>query len=102
MDDREERKRKVQQDPNQVAETSRCWNLKLNPAKCMLMRFVERIDKNYENYQIFGESMHFDNIYKDVGVYVDIKMRSHEPVGLVVGRARCTISDLLRCSVSLY
>ena len=27
----------------------------LNPAKCMVMRFEERVDDNCGNYQIFGE-----------------------------------------------
>ena len=54
MDDREEGMRKLQQDLNPVAETSRCWNVKLNPTKCMVMRFGERVDNNCENIQIFG------------------------------------------------
>ena len=57
LDNREEGMRKLQQDLNHVAETSRCWNLQLKPATCMVMRFGERVDDNCENYQIFGESL---------------------------------------------
>ena len=39
LDDGEEGMRKQQQDLNQFTETSKCWNLKLNPAKSMEMRF---------------------------------------------------------------
>ena len=99
LDDREEGMRKLQQDLNHVAETSRCWNLKLNPAKCMVMRFGERVDGNCEKYQIFGESLQFVKVYKDLGVYVDVKLRFHEHVNLVVGRASSMISNLLRCTV---
>ena len=65
--------RKLQHDLNHVAETSRCWNLKLNPAKCMVMRFGERVHGNSEKYQIFGESLQFVKVYKDLGVCVDVK-----------------------------
>ena len=39
FDDRKEGMRKLQQDLNYVAEKSRCWNLELTPAECMVMRF---------------------------------------------------------------
>ena len=51
MDEREEDMKKLQQDLNQGAVTSRFWNLKLNPAKCMVMRFGERVDEYFEKYQ---------------------------------------------------
>ena len=76
--DREEGMRKRQQDLNHVAETSRCWNLKLNAAKCMVMRFGERVDNNCQKYQTFGGSLQFVKVYKDLGVYVDVKLRFHE------------------------
>ena len=44
LDDRDKALQKLQQDLNHVAETSRCWNLKLNPAEGMVMRFGEQID----------------------------------------------------------
>ena len=99
FDDREEGMRKLQQDLNQRAEASSCWSLKLNPAKFMVKRFGERVDNNCEKYQIFGVSLQFVKVYKDPGVYVDVKLRFHEHVNLVVGRASSMISDLLRCTV---
>ena len=57
LDERREGIGKLQQDLNHVAETSRCWNLKLNTTKCMVMRFGEQVDNNCENYKIFAESM---------------------------------------------
>ena len=42
LEDRQGGMGKLKQDLNLVAETSRCWNLKLNPAKYMVMRFGER------------------------------------------------------------
>ena len=70
--------------------------------KCMVMRFGERVDDNCEKYQIFSESLQFVKVYKDLGVYVDVKLRLHEHVNLVVGPASSMISNLLRCCVSLY
>ena len=71
----------------------------LNPAKCMVLRFGERIDDNCEKYQTFGKNLQFVMVYKDLGVYVDLKLRFHEHVNLVVGRASSLISNMLRCTV---
>ena len=59
MDNREQGLMKLQQDPNHVAETNWRLNLKLNIAKCMIMRFDERVDNNYEKYRIFARSLQF-------------------------------------------
>ena len=84
LDDREEGMRKLQQDLSHVAGTITCWNLKLNPTKCMVMRYGELVDDNCEKYQIFGESLRFVKVYKDLGVYLNVKLRNHEHVNLVV------------------
>ena len=63
------------------------------------MRFGNRIGNNCGNYQIFGESLQFLKVYKDLGVYVDVKLRFHKHVYLVVGRASSMFSNLLRCTV---
>ena len=76
---------KLQQDLNHDAGTGRCWNHKINPAKCMVMRFGEQVDDNCEKYQIFGESLQFVKMYKGLGVYVDVKLEFHEHVNLLVG-----------------
>ena len=99
LDDREEGMKKLQQDLNHVAETSRCWNLQLKPAKCMVMSFGERIDDNREKYQKFGESLQLVKVYKDLGIYVYVKFGFHEHVNLVVGRDSPMISNLSRCTV---
>ena len=38
-------------------------------------------------------------MYKDPGIYVDIRLRFYEHVNLVVGQAGSMISNLLRCTV---
>ena len=63
------------------------------------MRFGERVDHNCEKYQVFAENLQFVKVYKDLGVYVDIKRRFLEHVNLVVGRTSSMIIDLLRCTV---
>ena len=60
----------LQQNLNHAEETSRCCNLKMNPVKCMVMRFGQRVNDNCEKYQIFGESLQFVKVYKDLGVYI--------------------------------
>ena len=74
-------------------------NLKLNPAKCMVMRLGEGVDNNCEKYQIFGKSLQFVKVYKDLGVYVDVKLGFHEHVNLAVGRSSSEISNLVRCKL---
>ena len=46
------------------------------------MRFGKGVDDNCEKYEIFGESLQCVKLYKDVGVYVDVKLRFHEHVNL--------------------
>ena len=62
------------------------------------MRFAERIDKTSEIYHILGESLQFINVYKDLGVYLDVRLTFHKHVNLVFGRASSMISNLLRCT----
>ena len=63
------------------------------------MKFAERVDDNCEKYQIFGEILQFVQVYKDLWVHVGVKVRFHEHINLVVGRASSMISNLLRCAV---
>ena len=50
LDDRVEGMRNLQLELNHIPEANKCWNLKLNPAKCMVMRFDERVDNNCKSY----------------------------------------------------
>ena len=93
--DKEEGKRKLQQDLTLVADTKRCWNLKLNSVKCMVMGFGERSGNKCENYQVFGESLHLVYVYKDLSRYVVAKLSFYEQVTLVVSRASSMFSKLL-------
>ena len=88
--------RYLQQDLNHVSETR---NLKLNPAKFMVRGFGERVDKNCVNYRIFDDRVQFVNVFKDLVVYLDVKLRFHEHVDQVVGRASSMISQLFRCTI---
>ena len=97
--DKEKDMRKLQQDLNNVAETRRCWNHKLNPVEFMVMRFGKRVDNNCEKYQIFCESLQFVKVYKDIGVYVDVNLRFDEHLNLVVGRVSSRNNNLLRCTL---
>ena len=91
--------RKLQRNLDHVAETNKCLNFKLNPTKFMVIRFGERVDSNCEKYQIFGEKLKFAKVYKDLGVYVGVKLRFNEHINLVLGRASSKISNLLRWTV---
>ena len=59
LNDKEKSMRKLRQDLIHVAETNRRWNIKLNPAKCMVIRFGELVDDNSGFTRIFGERLQF-------------------------------------------
>ena len=65
----------------------------------MTIRFGEWVENNSKKCEIFGESLQFVNVYKDQGVCANVKLRFHEHVNLVVGRASSMISNLLRYTV---
>ena len=72
--------RKLQRDPNHVAETSKSLNIKLNPANCILILSGKPVDNNSESYRIFGWSLQFAYVHKDLGVYVHVNLRFHKLV----------------------
>ena len=49
----------------------------------MVMRYGERVDDNREKYQKFGESLQSVKVYRDLGVYVDVKLRFNEHVNII-------------------
>ena len=99
-EDRDQSINRLQADIDSIARVSSSWSLKLNPAKCVVMRFGERLhEARVLDYQISGETLRFVEVYRDLGVVVDSSLRFHRHVDIVVGKAGSMISNLLRSTV---
>ena len=90
---------RLQNDLNNIADTSLSWNLKLNPAKCVIMRFGERSGTDQVAYSIYGTNLIFVDSYKDLGVTIDSGLKFHAHVNAVIGKAGAMINNLLRSTV---
>ena len=84
----------LQTDLDAVSEASISWNLRLNPEKCVVMRFGERksVDPN-TYYTVMGQHLNFVNVYRDMGVVIDPELKFHEHVNSVVGRVGSMINN---------
>ena len=89
----------LQSDLNKIYSRATSWNLKLNPGKCVVVRFGERSAIPAATYAINGEVMNVVGAYRDLGVIVDSKLRFHEHVRVMVGKCGGLMSELLRSTV---
>ena len=89
----------LQCDLDSIARISGSWNLKLNPGKCVGVRFGSAAMEGQPEYEILGVPVAFRTKYRDLGVTVDSRLRFHDHVDIVVGRVSSMISNLLRSTV---
>ena len=91
----------MQRDLDVISRVGRSWNLHLNTAKCVAMRFGYRGPRNSlaPCYSINEQRIPFVDQMKDLGVVVDDKLRFHHHLRTIVGRAGGLMSDLLRSTV---
>ena len=90
---------RLQNDSYNNADTSLSWNLKLIPAKCIIMRFGEKYLTYQVAYSIYGTNLLFVDSYKDLGITIDSGFKFHAYINAVIGKACATISSLLRRTV---
>ena len=81
-----------------LVSTSKSWNLCLNPAKCVVVRFGSgRDDLDCRSpYVLDGKSLRFVRSSRDLGVLVDEGLKFHLHVGDVVRKVGGLMSNLLR------
>jgi len=93
----------LQDDLDSIVRISSSWNLKLNPGKCVVMRFgrgcAGDVLAEDTHYHINGHVLEFVSTYRDLGVIVDTKLRFHAHVNTVVGKAGALMGDLLRSTI---
>ena len=88
----------LQGDLNVMAERSSAWNLKLNVDKCKVMRFG-RGNVGEARYLLNGTRLESVNVYRDLGVMVDVSLRFHHHVKSIAGKAGSLMNCLLRTTV---
>jgi len=95
---------RLQADLDSVSKVSASWNLKLNHDKCVVMRFSRGhyvyADGHNASYYLDGTKLKFVSSSKDLGVFVDTKLRFHQQVRSMVGRASALAQNLLRSTVN--
>ena len=93
----------LQADLDALARASSSWNLRLNPAKCVVMRFGARGvtdgDSVSYGYSIDGVPLRFVSAYRDLGVKVDTRLRFHSHIDGVVGKTGAMLNNLLHSTV---
>ena len=91
--------RNLQSDLNSIAQRSSSWNLKLNPSKCVVMRFGEKSQSSNEPYLIGGVNLRYVDSYKDLGIMIDSGLKFHAHINTVVGKTGAMINNLLSSTI---
>lgn len=91
----------LQGDLDLLVSLSRSWNLKLNPSKCVVMRFGGRTPADSDNsgYTLEGAPLKLVKSHRDLGILVDPSLRFHKHVSDVVRKASGLSNQLLRSTV---
>ena len=84
---------------NSIAES---WNLKLNPQKCVVIRFGDRHSDvlSRSGYWLGGSELRLVQSHKDLGVTVDCTLKFHGHVDIIVNKANAFANQLLRATVN--
>ena len=90
---------RLQTDLNNIADTRLSWNLKLNPAKRVIMSFGGKSETDQVAYSIYGTSLIFVDSYEDPGITIDSELKFHAHINAMIGKAGAIINNLLRSTV---
>ena len=79
----------LQQDLDNLFQASSSWNLKLNPDKCVVMRFGGgcRGTGSGSGYFINGRELQLVKSHRDLGIAVDSSLKFHIHINRVVWMA---------------
>lgn len=94
----------LQSDLDAVSSVAASWSLKLNPEKCVVLRFARGFREwndldPLSCYYLDGSQLRFVQSHRDLGVTVDTKLRFHQHIREVVGRAAGLASNLQRSTI---
>ena len=91
----------LQQDLDNLYRISSSWNLKLNPNKCVLMRFGTAVYSEGEDsgYVLGGSSLKLVRTHRDLGLLIDYSLRFHPHIAEIVRKSSGLANQLLRSTV---
>ena len=91
----------LQRDLDDLFQASSSWNLKLNPEKCVVMRFGGgcRGSESGSGYFINGRELQLVKSHRDLGIAVDSSLKFHIHINGVVWKASGLAGQLLRGTV---
>ena len=92
----------LQEDLNKMEEIASSWNLKLNPSKCVVVKFGVNSGGRggTSGYWLGGSELRLVSSHRDLGVVVDGTLKFHEHINGVVNKAWGLANQLLRCTVN--
>ena len=91
----------LQTDLENLHNISASWNLRLNPNKCVLMRFGAGSynEGDDSGYMLGGAALKLTRTHRDLGVLVDSSLRFHPHVAEIVRKSSGLSNQLLRSTV---
>ena len=95
----------MQADLDLINTRAQSWNLSLNPDKCAVLRFY-RGSFDWSSlgdaavYSLNGTPIKIVTGHKDLGVFIDSKLRFHQHIHTIVNKASGLASNLLRSTVN--
>ena len=89
----------LQRDLDRIYRRGLECSLRLNPEKCVIMRFGRGSAASSPQYTLDGHTLTVVHQYKDLGVWVDNKLKYHQHVRVTAGKAGALMSELLRSRV---
>jgi len=88
----------LQQDLDNLYRISSSWNLRLNPNKCVLMRFGTAVysEGKDSGYVLGGSSLKLVRTHRDLGLLIDSSLRFHPHIAEIVRKSSGLANQLLR------
>ena len=89
---------------NALTNSSLSWGLKMNAAKCVVMRFCSNnsdiLFSGTSPYHINGSPIDFVSSHSDLGITVDRNLKFHSHISKKVAMANGITTNLLACTLS--
>ena len=95
---------KCQHDIDLIYDAAKSWGLSFSVDKCAVLRFERGVTSwadvgTLANYYVNGAQLKFVEAHKDLGIMVDLSLRFHRHVRILVGKASALSSSLLSATL---
>ena len=90
----------VQRDIDTLQATAASWCLKMNPEKCVVLRFARpRANVSPPQYFLDGQQIPHVDSHRDLGVTVDSQLKFHDHIRMIVNKASGLTHSFLKSTV---